>query len=154
MKLQTQFKAFASPETVFASFHQYKIKRDPGSFFPSKLVKWQFRVLSENTLGLGATYDWKIWLLGIPVLTFQEQVVEWQAGECVAYRAIQGWEMDFRIDLQPAGNATRVDVEADLALPGPDFIHSLLRPVYERGLQSVCRKGLGREAIHTTTRIT
>lgn len=91
MKLETQFEAIASPEDVFAAFHNYKIHRDPANFFPSKLVRWRFQVLSENALGIGATYDWKIWLLGVPVLAFQEKVVEWQEDKSVAYRAIQGW---------------------------------------------------------------
>lgn len=149
MRLKTHFYAIARPEMVFEALHQYKIHRDPASFFPSKLVKWRFRVLSENTLGMGATYDWKIWLLGIPVLAFQEQAVEWQAGKSVAYRAIQGWEMDFRVDLQPDGKGTQVKVDTDLTLPGPAFTHRLLRPVYEWGLQKVCMDGLKKEGIGT-----
>lgn len=149
MRLSTSFKANASPETVFAAFHQYKIKRDPASFFPSKLVKWRFRVLSKNSLGVGATYDWKIWLLGVPMLAFQESVVEWQEGRSVAYRAIQGWQMDFRIELEPDGEKTRVGVNSDLSLPGPEFLNRMLRPVYEWGLQIVCRKGLGKMKIQT-----
>ena len=151
MELKTHFYAIANPETVFAALHQYKINRDPASFFPSKLVKWRFQVLSENTLGVGATYAWKIWLLGSPVLAFQEQVVAWQAGKSVAYRAIQGWEMDFRVDLVPAEGGTQVDVHTDLCLPGPEFLNRLLLPVYEWGLQKVCRKGLGKENIQTAS---
>lgn len=150
MNLTTTFKAHSQPETVFAAFHQYKIKRRPGSFFHSRLVKWRFHVLTDHTLGLGAVYDWKIWLFGIPILAFKEQVVEWREGECVAYRAIWGWEMDFRIDLQPDGEATRVTVDTDLALPGPEFLNRLLRPAYEWGLRSVCRRGLHKEGIRTT----
>ncbi len=150
MKLSTTFNAIASPETVFTALHHYKINRDPASFFPSRLVKWRFQVLSENTLGVGATYDWKIWLLGIPMLAFQEQVVEWQEGKSVAYRAIQGWEMDFRVDLVPVGEGTRVDVNTDLSLPGPEFLNRLLRPAYEWGFQMVCRRGLRKEGIRTS----
>jgi hypothetical protein len=149
MKLTTTFIALEKPEIVFSAFHQYKRRKNPASFFPSLFVKWQFRVLSENTLGIGATYDWKIRLLGFPMLVFQEKVVEWQEGESVAYRAIQGWEMDFRVDLQPDGEGTLVSVYTDLALPGPAFIHSLLRPAYEWGLQKVCMRGLRKEGIGT-----
>lgn len=148
MKLTTTFSALASPDTIFDAFHQYKIHRDPGSFFPSKLVKWRFQVLSKNTLGVGATYSWKIWLLGIPVLAFQEQVVEWQEGESVAYRAIQGWEMDFRIQLRPTDGGTQVCVSTDLFILGPAFLNRLLRPAYEWGLKRVCQRGLQNEGIN------
>lgn len=153
MKLTTTFIALEKPEIIFSAFHQYKLRRNPASFFPSLFVKWHFQVLSENTLGIGATYDWKIWLLGFPVLAFQEKVVEWKEGEAVAYRAIQGWEMDFRVDLQPEGEGSRVTIDTDLALPGPDFLNDVLRPVYEQGLQKVCRKGLRNEGIPTTKNI-
>lgn len=153
MKLTTTFIALEKPEIVFSAFHQYKLRLNPASFFPSLFVKWQFRVLSENTLGIGATYDWKIWVLGFPVLAFQEKVVEWKEGEAVAYRAIQGWEMEFRVDLQPESEGTRVTIDTDLVLPGPDFLNNVLRPVYEQGLQMVCRKGLSNEDIPTTKNI-
>lgn len=149
MKLKTTFTALENPGIVFSAFHQYKLKRNPAGFFPSLFVKFQFRVLSENTLGIGATYDWKIWLLGFPVLAFQEKVVEWQEGESVTYHAIQGWEMDFRINLRPDSEGTQVKVGTDLALPGPAFTHRLLRPAYEWGLQKVCMRGLKKEGIET-----
>lgn len=149
MKLRTTFVALDKPEIVFSAFHQYKLRRNPASFFPSPFIKWQFRVVSENTLGIGATYAWRIWLLGFPVLAFQEKVVEWQEGESVAYRAIQGWKMDFRVNLQPDGDGTQVKVDTDLALPGPAFTHRLLRPAYEWGLQKVCMHGLKKEGIGT-----
>lgn len=147
MKLSTSFLTDAAAVEVFDALHRYKISRDPKRFFPSRLVQWHFRVLTDHALGLGAVYDWKIWLLGIPVLAFQEQVVEWEEGKCVAYRAISGWEMDFHIDLKADGESTRVEVDTDLALPGPDFIHSLLRPAYELGLKRVCQSGLRKEGV-------
>ena len=150
MNLSTTFIAMEKPEMVFSAFHRYKLRRNLSSFFPSLFVKWRFFVLSENTLGIGATYDWKIWLLGFPVLQFQEQVVEWQDGKSVANYATQGWEMDFRIDLEAAENGICVDVVTDLSLPGPDFLNRFLLPAYEWGLQIVCRKGLSNEGIRTS----
>ncbi|MFQ5419486.1 MAG: hypothetical protein ACE5FD_00860 [Anaerolineae bacterium] len=149
MNLTTEFIADAAAPELFDTFHHYKISRNPAQFFPAKLVKWEFRVLTEHTLGIGAQYDWKIWLLGIPVLAFQEQVVAWEAGKRVAYRAISGWQMDFCIDLEPAGTGTQIKVVTDLSLPGFPALNRLLRPLYNRGLALVCRRGLHREGIKT-----
>lgn len=88
----------------------------PARFFPARLARWRFRVLTQHTLGPGAIYDWKIWLLGIPILAFQEQVVEWQPGRRVAYQAISGWEMSFQIDLEPHGQDTSVIVDLDISI--------------------------------------
>jgi len=150
MKLMTTFTAQEKPESVFSAFHQYKLRRNPASFFLSLIAKWQFQMLSENALGIGPTYDWKIWLLGFPLLAFQEKVVKWREGKSVAYQAVEGWEMDFRVDLQPEGEVTRVTVDTDLALPGSDFLNNLLRPLYEQGLRMVCRNGLSKEGIQTS----
>jgi len=90
MNYATEFWAFAGREDVFSAFHQYKISGDPQRFFPSRLVRWNFWVLTDNAIGIGATYDWRIELLGIPILDFREQVVEWRDGERVTYRAVSG----------------------------------------------------------------
>ena len=149
MNLTTEFMADAAAPEVFDAFHQYKISRDPARFFPSKLVKWEFRVLTEYTLGIGAQYDWKIWLLGIPVLAFREQVVAWEEGRRVAYQAISDWQMNFCVDLEPAEFGTRVKVMTDLSLPEFPVINRFLRPLYNWGLEKVCHRGLDREGIKT-----
>jgi hypothetical protein len=105
--------------------------------------------MTENVLGLGARYDWKIWLLGIPLLAFQEQVIEWQAGRSVAYRAISGWEMNFRINLAPEGENTHITVETSFSLPGINSLNEQLLPAYNWGLKKVCMRGLNKEGIKT-----
>ncbi len=149
MKYQTQFLAWATPDAVFDATHQYKLERNPGRFFPSRLVGWRFRVLTNQTLGPGAIYDWKIWLLKIPILAFQEQVTVWQPGRRVAYQAKSGWEMSFQIDLEPRGEDTLVAVSLDISLGHP-LVDRLCRPFVEWGLEIVCRRGLNREGIQTT----
>ncbi len=149
MKLEAEFIARAPAPQVFNAFHQYKINRDPARFFPGKLIQWEFNVLTEHALGLGAQYEWKIRLLGIPVLAFQEQVVAWEEGKQVAYRAIAGWQMDFCIDLKPINAETVLNVTTDLALPGFQALNRLLRPLYNWGLAQVCRRGLHKEGIRT-----
>ncbi len=148
MKYRSQFLAQATPEAVFDTMHYYKLDRNPGRFFPSGLVRRRFRVLTDYTLGPGAIYDWKIWLLGIPVLSFQEQVVAWRPGRRVAYRATSGWHMSFQIDLEPHGQDTVVTVSLDFSL-GPSIVGRLLRPFVEWGLGTVCRRGFSREGIPT-----
>ena len=110
------------------------------------MVKWRFEVLSDHVLGLDAVYDWKIWLLGIPVLDFKEKVVEWEAGKGVAYRAISGWEMCFRIVLNADDGSTRVRICIDLSL-GNRLLEKSLRPFIEWGLDKACRRGLRKEGI-------
>ncbi len=149
MNYVTELKALAGPEEVFSTLYQYKIVGDPRRFFPSKLVKWNFQVLTDNPIGLGATYDWRIFLLRIPVLAFTEQVVEWQDGRSVAYQAISGWTMYFRVCLEPDGESTRVKVEIDFSV-GNLLIDRMLRPFVEWGLEKVCRHGLTKEGIQTT----
>ncbi len=152
MKFETEIIAEARPEDVFAAFHQYKVSRNPSRFFPSKLVKWHFDVLTDHTLGSGAIYEWKIWLLRIPVLHFKERVVEWQEGKSVAYEAISGWKMHFRVDLEPEGEYTLVKVSIDFSL-GVQLLDRLLRPFIEWGLGRVCRSGLGKEGVKTRRRL-
>lgn len=108
-----------------------------------------FRVVTGHTLGVGAMYDWKIWVLGVPILKFEEQVVEWQAAQSVAYQAISGWKMYFRVDLDPLNENTLVTVTIDFSL-GWLVLDTLFRPFIEWGLNRVCRQGLHKEGICTT----
>ena len=149
MKLVTEFVARAPALEVFNAFHQYKVSRDPARFFPAKLIQWEFNVLTDQALGIGAQYEWKIRLLGLPLLAFQEQVVAWEEGKRVAYQAISGWQMDFCIDLKPVKAGTALKVTTDLALPGFPALNRLLRPLYNWGLAQVCRRGLHKEGIKT-----
>lgn len=148
MNFKTEFISEAEPQAVFAALHQYKVSQNPARFFPSRLVRWHFEVLTSHTLGQGATYEWKIWLLGFPVLAFTEQVVAWQDGRLVVYEAISGWDMRFRVDLAPDEGGTLVKVAIDFSL-GVRFLDWLLRPFIEWGLGRVVRSGLGKEGIRT-----
>lgn len=146
MRYTTQLEAQAGPEEIFDAFHRYKTSEDPSRFFPSRLSRMDFHVVTKHTLGVGAIYDWRIWALGIPVLKFREQVVEWEAAKAVAYKAISGWEMYFRVDLKPKMESTLVTVAIDFSL-GVLFLDRLFRPFIEWGLNRVCRRGLRKEGI-------
>lgn len=149
MNYQTELLVDAEPKDVFASLHQYKLTRRPDDYFFGPLVRrlarMEFEVLTPHTLGLGATYKWKIRLLGFTVLQFQEQIVEWIEGKCVAYRALTGWDMTFRSDLEPMDGATLARVKIDFTFGSP-FLDRMLRPAVQTGLRIVC-KGLIRRGI-------
>ena len=147
MRYHAEFIAEASAERVFDAFHRYKEERDPTRFFPT-LVDWEFDVATENVLGLGARYRWKIGWLGREILNFTEEVVEWERGRAVSYRAVEGWTMDFRVGLCPLSDGTAVAIDFQ-ATSGRDVVDRWLRPVVEAGLGWVCRRGLAREGIIT-----
>lgn len=142
MRYATQFLIQAAPTKVFAALHRYKIARRPNDFFMGKVLgriaNMGFEVITDHTLGLGATYAWDIRLLGIPVLQFQEQVVEWQEGKCVAYQAVKGWKMFFRAELEPQNDGTRAKFEIVFSF-GITMIDLILRPIVEMMLRTVCR---------------
>lgn len=142
MKYETTFLIKARPNDVFMAIHEYKLKRTPNEFFSwlfmGTLVKMDFRVLTRHPLGMGAIYDWKFKVLGIPFLAFQEKVVEWVEGRTVAYRAIAGWDMFFRLDVEPEEDSTRVRETINFST-GSAFFDQLLRPFIEWGLHEVGR---------------
>jgi len=144
MRYKTEFKIKANLKEVFAALHQYKIDRRPGELFgtvlPSWLVKIDFRVLTSNTLGLGAVYNWKFKILGIPILKFKEKVVEWKEGKSVAYQAISGWKMFFRTELEPSTEGTLIKTEIDFSPMGFVIFDWLFSPVVKWGLNKVYKR--------------
>jgi len=77
-------------ESTFAELHHCKEHRQAGEFFPLGIVRIDFRVLTDHTVGLGVTYDWRFKLFGLFVFHFQERVEEWQEARLVAYRSLAG----------------------------------------------------------------
>lgn len=144
MRYMIEARVNADPNAVFAAIHQYKVSRRPGDLFgdalPPKIVKIDFAVLSDNTLGPGAVYDWEFRLLGLPILKFQEQVVEWIEGKSVAYQAITGWEMTFRTRLEPVSGGTHVKAEIDFSPFGIAFLDWLFTPIVKWGLRRVYKR--------------
>jgi len=143
-KYETTFKIGRNSEEVSAALHQYKINRRPadlfGSVLPSWLVKMDFQVLTNNTLGLGAIYDWKFRVLGVPVLKFKEEVIEWQEGKSVAYQAISGWRMFFRTELEPVSEGTLIKTEIDFSPLRFAFADRLFGPIVKWGLNKVYKR--------------
>jgi hypothetical protein len=68
----------------------------------------------------------------------------------VAYKAISGWKMYFRVNLEPAADCTLVAVTIEFSL-GSKVLDRLLRLLVEWGLGRVCRNGLQKEGIRTQT---
>lgn len=136
---------------MFAAIHRYKCERNPGAYFLgplfSHVVHMGFQVVSPNAVGLGATYDWRITLLGLSILQFREQVVEWVPARAVGYRAESGWNMTFRTELEPAGGGTLVRSSIDCST-GFTLLDQIAKPVVEIGLRLVSRgmirRGLAR----------
>src|SRR5574341_1138471 len=149
MQYSATFLVKAKPGDVFAAIHEYKVRRQPDDFFAWRflraLINTDFQVLTVHTLGLGAIYDWKFRILGLPVFAFQEKVVEWVEGRTVAYGAISGWEMFFRVDVEPHNGSTRVTELIDFST-GSRLFDRLCRPFFEWGLrkvgQGLVRRGL------------
>ena len=70
----------AAPADVFEAMHRYKVERNPTAYFLGSLlgrvVHMGFHVVSPNALGMGATYDWRFTVFGVPIFRFREQVTE------------------------------------------------------------------------------
>ncbi|MBE0448285.1 MAG: hypothetical protein IBX64_09355, partial [Actinobacteria bacterium] len=149
MRYKTEFIFNARPEEIFDAIHRYKVERNPNKYFLGNFTKlfidMDFKVLTTETLGLGATYGWNIKVFGIPTLKFTERIVEWQKGRTVAYEAVSGWKMFFRIDLESVGEATLVKVQLDYST-GSRFFDRLPRLLVVSGLkrasQNLIKRGL------------
>ena len=152
MRYQIKLIVAAAQSEVFRALHWYKHDRDPNRFFLGpklgNLAKMHFEVVTPQVVGLGATYAWRICVLGKQVLRFQEQIVEWEEDKVAGYRAISGWQMEFRTVLEQEGSGTEVNVEIDFSF-GSRFLDRMLRPIVEYGLLKVCtsliRRGLRRD---------
>ncbi len=107
---------------------------------PSTIVSIDFKVLTEHALGLGAAYAWRFWVLGIPVLKFQEQVVEWTEGKSVSYQATSGWKMSFRTELTPATEDTALKTEITFSLFGIGLLDELFGPIVRWRLGRVYKR--------------
>ena len=144
MRYTTEFKVKAPQNKVFAALHQYKINRRPSDLFgdvlPPGIVKIDFSVLTENTLGLGAVYDWKFRILGIPILRFQEKIIEWTEGKSVSYQAISGWKMFFRTELEHRPEGTLIKTQIDFSLFGIAIFDRLFAPIVRWGLSRVYKR--------------
>lgn len=141
MKYGITMKVDAPPKQVFAATHHYKKTRRPSELIgDSKLVKTDFRVLTRNTLGLGAVYSWKFSIFGVRILEFKERIVEWQEDRLVAYQAISGWKMLFRLELIPTREGTFLKIEIHLSPTGISFLDLLLRPVVQWGLTNSVKR--------------
>lgn len=140
MLYQTTFTINAEPKDVFAAIHEYKLRQRPREFFSflglEKLVTMEFHVLTPHAIGPGATYDWTFRLLGVPVLAFQERIVDWIEGKTAAYRAISGWDMYFRVDVMAEAGGTRVVEQIDISV-GTELIGRMLQGFIEWGLRRV-----------------
>lgn len=132
----------AAPQDVFSAIHEYKLRRRPDQFFSllflERLVKMEFRVLTGHTLGLGAIFDWRFSALGVTLLAFQEQIVEWVPDKTVAYQAVSGWSMHFKVDLDGDNSETHVSVQLDISTGNP-VVDRLFRPFFEWGLRQAVR---------------
>jgi hypothetical protein len=159
MLYQTEFEVKADPGEVFDALHQYKRERNPNQFFLSpflqRVVNMQFQVLTPHAVRLGAIYSWKVLVLGVALLQFEEEVVAWEPASLAAYKAMRGWEMSFRTILVKLRASTRARVELEMSI-GNGLFDRLLRPLVEFGLRRVCealirrgirrRRGLGAAA--------
>lgn len=143
MLYQATFTVQTAPEDVFAATHEYKLRQRPAEFFSflslEKLVKMEFRVLTPHALGLGATYDWTFRVLGTPILVFQEKIIDWVDGRTTSYRAVSGWNMTFRIDVEAEDGGSRVTEQIDIST-GIPFTDRLFRGFIEWGLKRVGKK--------------
>ncbi|MFQ6089603.1 MAG: hypothetical protein ACE5K0_11990 [Candidatus Methanofastidiosia archaeon] len=144
MRYETEFKVNAKPKEVFTTLHRYKINRRPSELFggvlPPWLVKIDFQVLTDHTLGLGAVYYWKFKILGISILRFKEKVIEWKEGKSVAYQAISGWEMLFQIELERLTMGTLIKTQIDFSPIGFKFFDWLFSPIVKWGLNRVYKR--------------
>ncbi len=147
MLYQTEFDVNADPGEVFDALHQYKRERNPNRFFLSpflqKVVDMRFQVLTPHAVGLGATYSWKVLVLGVTLLQFEEQVVAWEPVSLATYQAVRGWEMSFRTILVKLRASTRVRVELEMSF-GNGLLDRLMRPLVKFGLGRVCQALIGR----------
>jgi polyketide cyclase/dehydrase/lipid transport protein len=147
MRYTTELLVNAQPQEVFDALHQYKRERNPNAFFSwlflGTIVKMDFRVLTENVVGLGATYDWKFRLFGYPIFAFQEQIVEWEEGKTVSYQAISGWNMLFRVHVEPHHGQTLATIQIDFSL-GMKVLNRLFRFFIEWGLHKVSKRSIDR----------
>jgi len=141
MKYATEIIMKVSPANVFAALHQYKVNRKPSSLFgavlPAGIVKIDFKVLTDNTLGLGAIYEWKFRFLGITVLKFREKIIEWTEGISVSYQAISGWKMFFRTELEPITEGTCLKTQIEFSPFGNTILDQMFAPVVRWGLNKV-----------------
>jgi len=140
MRYATHFLIRAAPADVFEAMHRYQVERNPTAYFLGSLlgriVHMGFQVVSPNALGMGATYDWRFTLLGMPVFRLREEVVEWDEGRAVGYRAARGWNMEFRTELAPVGAGTMVDTSIEFST-GLRFLDRAAKPLFETGLRLV-----------------
>jgi len=142
----------ADKTRVFNALHHYKHDRDPNAFFLGPwlltFVDMQFEILTENPVGLGATYAWAISVLGREILRFHEQIIEWKQDELVVYRAVSGWDMEFRTEVLERDAGSLLIVEINITFGHP-LLDRILRPFVQFGLGKVCQKlverGLRRE---------
>lgn len=141
---KTEFKIKGTAEEVFNALHQYKKNRQPidlfGTVLPSWLVKINFRVLSDNTLGLGAIYDWEFKIFGITILKFQEKIVEWEEQKLVAYESISRWKMSFRTELTPIHDFILLKTQINFSPFHFVLFDWLFTPVVKWGLNKVNKK--------------
>jgi hypothetical protein len=141
MIYKVESKIKAEPKEVFDALHQYKKERKPGQLFnsvlPPWLVKINFRVLTDNVVGLGATYDWEFKIFGITILKFKEKIIEWEEPKVVAYQAVFGWEMFFKTELEPVNGYTIIKTQIDFSPFRFAFLDWLFTPVVEWGLKKV-----------------
>jgi len=144
MRYAIEVRINNQPNVVFDAIHQYKVRRSPADLFgdvlPPKVVKIDFNVLTRNTLGLGAIYAWEFRVFGVPILKFCEQVVEWEEGKSVGYRALSGWEMSFYTNLKPMPGGTLVKTVIDFSPFGFAFLNWLFTPVVKWGLSRVYKR--------------
>lgn len=159
MRYTTKLLVNARPQEVFDALHQYKRERDPNTFFSwfflGTIVKMDFHVLTENVVGEGATYDWTFRLFGHPIFAFQEQIVEWQEGKSVSYQAISGWNMLFRVQVEPHHDQTLATIQIDFSL-GAKLLDLVFRFFIEWCLYRVSKRsierGLRKSCLHQKTR--
>ena len=147
MKYTTMLLVNAQPQEVFDALHQYKRERDPNTFFSwlflGTIVKMDFRVLTEHVVGLGATYDWTFRLFGHPIFAFRERIVEWEEGKTVTYQAISGWNMLFRVQVEPHQDQTLATIQIDFSL-GAKVLDRVFRFFIEWGLRRVSKHAIER----------
>ncbi|MCZ7574394.1 MAG: SRPBCC family protein [Ardenticatenaceae bacterium] len=102
----------APPEAVFAAI------ADPRKPFLTGNPVTTMTVVGDQTVGAGTVYRWTFALpLGL-TLQFDEVVTEWIENQCLAYRAISGWEMAAASALAPDDGGTRVTFTLRYQLPG------------------------------------
>ncbi len=147
MKYKTTFEVSANNAKVFQAIHLYKLQRKPANYFLGGILrllfKMDFKVITPNTLGMDAIYDWKISLLGIRIFAFQEQVVEWIENEAVSYKGIEGWNFYFETKLAPKNNGTEVYTSIEFTT-GSKIVDRLAKPFFELGLKQISRRAINK----------